>query len=177
MALTRFYVLHILFLPCLLTLLLAVHLYCVARHGLAERLHAKPAAGHTIAFFPRVVNRWLVLFIATVSIIALLTHYWPPPLGDPADPTDSTYVPKPEWWVLFLNQLVAIFKGKWAILGTAVIPGLLTCFLVGLPYLDRSPGNRPAQRKTVIGVAALLAAAMIVLSLMGYFEHFGLPRR
>ncbi|MBC2736011.1 MAG: cytochrome bc complex cytochrome b subunit [Desulfobacteraceae bacterium] len=176
-ALTRFYVLHILFLPCLLALLLAVHFYFVARHGFAERLNGKQAADHPIAFFPRVVNRWLVLFIVTVSLIALLTYYWPSPLGDPADPTDSTYVPKPEWWVLFLNQLVAIFKGKWAVLGTAVIPGLLTLFLVGLPYLDRSPGNRPAQRKTVIVAAALLAAVMIVLSLMGYFEHFGLPRQ
>jgi hypothetical protein len=48
---------------------------------------------------------------------------WPAALGDPADPTDSAFIPRPEWWVLFLNQLVAIFKGPFMVLGSAIIPG------------------------------------------------------
>jgi len=174
-ALTRFYVLHILFLPGLLIVLLAAHFHFIAQHGLAERVLARPAAVNRIPFWPRVIKRWLILFIFSVALIALVSWYWPPPLGDPADPTDSTYIPKPEWWVLFLNQLVAIFRGKWAIVGTTVIPGFLAALLVTLPYLDRSSGSRLSQRKGVIIFAGVLATVIIVLSMMGYLEHFGLP--
>ena len=174
-ALTRFYVLHILFLPGVLIILLVVHFHFVAQHGFAERLLARPTAANRIPFWPRVINRGLMLFIFLVTFIGLISWYWPPPLGDPADPTDSTYIPKPEWWVLFLNQLVAIFRGQWAILGTTVIPGLLAALLVALPYLDRSSGRRLSERKGIIFLAGVLAAVIIVLSMMGYLEHFGLP--
>lgn len=174
-ALTRFYVLHILFLPCLLIVLLVVHFHFIAQHGLAERLLVRPAATDRIPFWPRAVNRWLVLFIISIALIGLISWYWPPPLGDPADPTDSTYIPKPEWWVLFLNQLVAIFRGPWAVLGTTVIPGLLAALLVALPYLDRSSGSRLAERKFIIIFAGVLATVIFALSIMGYLEHFGLP--
>jgi ubiquinol-cytochrome c reductase cytochrome b subunit len=174
-ALTRFYVLHILFLPCLLMVLMAIHFYFVTRYGLAERLYDRNTAPERIPFWPRVVNRWLVLFLLTTTIIASLSWYWPPPLGDPADPTDSTYIPKPEWWVLFLNQLVAVFKGKWAVMGTTVIPGLLAVLTLSLPYLDRSSGRRFLQRKVILALAGGIAVFIIVLSVMGYLEHFGWP--
>jgi len=171
-ALTRFYVLHILFLPALLMLLLAAHLHFITRHGLAERLKGGQASAPRIPFWPRAVKRWLLIFLISAALVGLIAWQWPAPLGDPADPTDSTYVPKPEWWVLFLNQLVAIFKGRWAILGTAVIPGLLAALLTALPYLDRSGGRRSAPRKTVILIAGALAACIMALSLLGYWEHF-----
>ena len=174
-ALTRFYVLHILFLPCVLIVLLVFHFHFIAQHGLAERLLARPAAAKRISLWPRAINRWLALFIISVAVIGLISWYWPAPLGDPADPTDSTYIPKPEWWVLFLNQLVAVFRGPWAVLGTTVIPGLLAGLLVALPYLDRSSGRRLSERRGVIFIAGVLAAAILVLSIMGYMEHFGSP--
>jgi ubiquinol-cytochrome c reductase cytochrome b subunit len=172
-ALTRFYVLHIVFLPCVLLGCIAAHFYFIARHGLAERVMTTPSAARRIPFWPRVVNRWLFTFLVTALLLVLISYHWPPPLGDPADPTDSTYVPKPEWWVLFLNQLVAIFKGKWAVLGTTVVPGVLAGLLFILPFLDRSPDNRQAQRKIVFVVAGIIAAGIIALSVMGYSEHFG----
>ncbi len=174
-ALTRFYVLHILFLPGLLIVLLVAHLLFVARHGLAERLRPKPFAYQQIPFWPRIVNRWLFMFICVAALIALFSWYRTPPLGDPADPTDSTYIPKPEWWVLFLNQLVAIFKGRWAVMGTTIIPGFLVLIAVTLPYLDRSSGHRPSQRKPVVFIVGAIAAFIIILAVMGYMEHFGLP--
>ncbi len=72
-------------------------------------------------------------------MLGLISWYWPAPLGDPADPTDSTYVPKPEWWVLFLNQLVSIFKGPWSVVGSVIIPGGLVVFLGLFVGLDSLP--------------------------------------
>jgi len=106
-------------------------------------------------------------------ILVIVSWHWPPPFGDPADPTDSTYVPKPEWWVLFLNQLVSIFKGPLSIVGTVIIPGGLAGILLLLPYLDRTRERAPKKRMKLIIVGAIIVAALIGFSISGYIEHLG----
>ena len=174
-ALTRLYVLHVVLLPWALVLLVAFHLYAVASRGLSGPLSDKSGPRATVRFFPAMVNRWLVVLIAAGLVLGGLAWFWPAPLGDPADPTDSAFVPRPEWWVLSLNQLVAIFKGPLMIIGSAVIPGGLIALLLALPFLDRSPQRRPSRRKAQMAVAAAILGAVLVLSVMGYIEHFVRP--
>ena len=171
-ALTRFYVLHTLFLPGLLVLAIGVHFYFIHYRGLSEPLFGDEKPVRRISFLPGILNRWLILFIIVTVVLGLISHYWTAPLGDPADPTDSSYIPKPEWWVLFLNQLVAIFKGPFSIIGTVVIPGGLFGLLATLPFLDRSPERDPARRIIVMIIAAVIVFGITGLSLMGYIEHF-----
>ncbi len=174
-ALTRFYVLHILFLPLFLILSIAIHIHFLKAQGLSGPVSKEDSRHATISFLPHLVNRWLLLFLVTTVVLGLVSWYWPAPLGDPADPTDSTFVPRPEWWVLFLNQLVTLFKGPLAVVGSVIIPGVLAMLLVGLPFIDASPERHPMRRKTVMMVAALMALVLLGLSVMGYMEHFRLP--
>ena len=174
-ALTRAYVLHILFLPALLVFLVAIHFHFLRHRGVSDSLSGDDLPAKTVRFFPVVVNRWLILFLGVTVVLGLISWYWPAPLGDPADPTDATYVPKPEWWVLFLNQLVTIFKGPWTVLGSVIIPGGLAGLLMALPFIDSSAQRHPARRKAVMLVAAGLAIAVLVLSILGYVEHFQGP--
>ena len=171
-ALTRFYVLHIVFLPCLLVLLLIVHFHFIRHRGLSGPLKKDDSLRKTVHFFPHMVNRWILLFLGVVVLLGFISWYWPAPLGDPADPTDSTYFPAPEWWVLFLNQLVTLFRGSWSVVGSVIIPGGLVGLLVVLPFIDTSPERHPLRRKKVMLGAGLIAAGLLVLSIMGYFEHF-----
>ena len=112
-----------------------------------------------------------MLFVGVTLVLGIISWYWPAPLGDPADPTDSTYVPKPEWWVLFLNQLVTIFKGPWSVIGSVIIPGGLAGLLIALPFIDSSPERHPTRRKLVMLVAAIIAIAVLVLSIMRYQQQ------
>jgi ubiquinol-cytochrome c reductase cytochrome b subunit len=172
-ALTRFYVLHILFLPSLLVLLIVIHLHFLRHRGLSKPfLSGGNFSTKTVPFFPVIVNRWLILLLCVTLVLGLISWYWPAPLGDPADPTDSTYVPKPEWWVLFLNQLVTIFRGPLSVIGSVIIPGGLAGLLIALPFIDSSSERHLARRKKVILVAAIIAIGVLVLSIMGYMEHF-----
>lgn len=173
-ALTRFYVLHCIFLPSLLMVLIAVHFHFLAHRGLARPLNEKSDPG-CIPLAPNLLNRWLILFAAVSVVLGLVSTYWPAPLDSPADPTDSAYVPKPEWWVLALNQLVSIFKGPFMFVGTLLIPGGLAALLVALPFLDRSPERRPARRKGAMVLALTIVLALAALSLVAYMEHFGAP--
>ena len=105
-------------------------------------------------------------------MLGVISWYWPAPLGDPADPTVSTFVPRPEWWVLFLNQLLTLFKGPLTVIGSVIIPGGLVVLILALPFLDTSPDRHPAKRKKVLLVAAVIAVILLGLSIMGYVEHF-----
>jgi ubiquinol-cytochrome c reductase cytochrome b subunit len=173
-ALTRFYVLHSLFLPCLFMILLAVHIgyICSSQHSPGNLLAGEVGATKTIRLVPDMVNRWLVLFLAVTIILGLASSQRPAPLGDPADPTDTSFMPKPEWWVLFLNQLVTTFKGPWMVFGTVLIPGGLVGLLFALPFLDRSSERHPARRMTTMLAAATLVIALLGLSVMGYIKHY-----
>lgn len=171
-ALTRFYVLHILILPGTLLLLVTVHFHFIYRRGLADLLRMNPNdQGKTP--LPTIINRFLVLFLVVTLVIGAISWYWPAQFGDPADPTDYNYIPKPEWWVLFLNQLVTIFKGPLMVVGSVLIPGGLAGLVFLLPFVDRSSERHPARRLKTIVPAIAVAAVLVGLSIMGYVEHFG----
>ncbi len=171
-ALTRFYILHILVLPGVLIFLLAIHFHFIYYRGLTDPLNSGTSSRPGILFFPNFVNRWLILFIMATLILGVISWNWTPPLGDPADPTDSSYIPKPEWWVLFINQLVSIFKGSLAVLGSTIIPAILAGLLMGLPFMDRSHDRHPARRLKIILPSVLIFIVILTLSVMGYMEHF-----
>jgi ubiquinol-cytochrome c reductase cytochrome b subunit len=171
-ALTRFYVLHVLFLPVALLVLTTVHLHLLAHRGISAPLWKEAAGGGTAPGL-RLLNRWLWLFGAVAVGLGVLSKRWPAPLSEPADPTDLTYLPRPEWWVLWLNQLVTIFKGPLSMVGMLVIPGGLIALLLALPWLDRNPERDPARRKMAMLVTGLIVGILGTLSLIGYFEHFG----
>ena len=60
------------------------------------------------------------------------------PLEQLADPTDTTYIPRPEWYFLFLFQTLKLFKGPLEVVGAVVLPGLAVLALILVPFIDRS---------------------------------------
>lgn len=171
-ALTRFYVLHIIFLPAVLTGLVALHLYLIAQVGLAGRMYGERKSSRPISCFPDLVNRGMILFMLAALLLVALSHFWPAAPGDPADPTDSTFVPRPEWWVLPLNQLVSIFRGPLMPVGTVVVPMGLLGLLLLLPYLDRAPQADPMSRWRIMLAGSVIGLFLCALTLLGYLEHF-----
>ena len=80
--------------------------------------------------------------IAMAVVFALLLTFavkFRVPLDAVADPSDATYVPRPEWYFLSLFQLLKYFPGKLEPVATIVIPGLVVGGLLALPFLDRRP--------------------------------------
>jgi ubiquinol-cytochrome c reductase cytochrome b subunit len=151
----RFYGLHVLLLPPATTLLIALHVYLVRKHGVAPSLgdEARPrrkfypqqAFKDTIAIF----GAFVVLF--TLALIARV------PLERLADPTDTTYIPRPEWYFLFLFQTLKFFEGPLEVVGSIVLPGLAMLALILVPFVDRSQMVRVTKRTVAAGVLLLAA--------------------
>ncbi|MFN7919793.1 MAG: cytochrome b N-terminal domain-containing protein [Bryobacteraceae bacterium] len=153
---TRFYAAHVMLLPLATVGLIGLHVFLVRRHGVA------PAAGDTAPkkhFFPGQVFKDTMAIFAAFAILFTLAVVAEAPLGRLADPTDTTYIPRPEWYFLFLFQTLKFFEGPLEIIGSIVLPGLAMTVLALLPFLDRGPLQKVTRRTTAIGAVALGAIA------------------
>jgi len=119
-------------------------------------------------FYPSFLFKEIVVMMLIFILVAIiLALVFPVGLGNPADPTDNLFVPKPEWYFMSLYQLLKFFPGKLEFFATAVIPsgGIVILFLV--PFLDKNPEKRPSKRPIAMILMLLAVAAIIGLTIMG----------
>lgn len=182
--LSRFYAFHVLWLPAALGFLVLLHLVMVIRQGIAPRTRAlesgaprrttdpaypeyyrKAYAGTKrggVRFYPDIVGKDIVVSVAVVTLILLLAATFGAPLEAPADPTDTSYVPKPEWYFLPLYQLLTLVPGSLESLIAVGVPTALLLALIGLPFFDRR-SVRHLMRRPVA-----LASLTLILGGAGY---------
>jgi quinol-cytochrome oxidoreductase complex cytochrome b subunit len=158
----RFYALHVLILPPLITSLIVFHIYLVRKHGVAP---APVEAGPTKKFFPEQMLKDVIAVFAAFVILYVMALFVAVPLERLADPTDLSYVPRPDWYFLFLFQTLKFFKGSMEPVGSVLLPSLGVLALFLIPFLDRGKLVKLTQRTTAIGVVALAAVAWGTLTL------------
>ncbi|MFI5120880.1 MAG: cytochrome b N-terminal domain-containing protein [Thermoanaerobaculia bacterium] len=165
--LTRFYALHVVLLPLLAFAFIAVHLLLLRRHS-----HAGPTTepDPKEPFFPYQAARDGAVILAVVLALFWLAARHPAPLERLADPTDTTSVPRPEWYFLPLFQLLKYFKGPLEPIGTAVLPGLSMLLLALVPWLDRGVSRRPRNRRPVLVFGGLAGAGLLALLVFGALD-------
>jgi len=93
-------------------------------------------------------------------ILFILSAVAQAPLERMADPTDSTYTPRPDWYFLFLFQSLKFFKGAAEPIGSVLLPTLAVALLFAVPFLDRSQARRIQRRTAAMGI--------VLVSLMGW---------
>ncbi len=176
MTLTRFYALHTLFLPWLLMGLVVVHLFILRRVGPAGPWDEEQATRIREPFWPKQVAMDAVAIGLAFALIASLALVVPAPLSDPANPSDTSFTPVPEWYFLFYYQLLKYLEGPMEIVGTIVLPILFFLGLFALPWLDRRPGRRPASRPIVIGAGAGFLLVVLTFLSLSLYEVASLPK-
>lgn len=142
--LTRFFVLHVGVLPVGLATLMAMHVALFRKHG------ATPPARADLSkkgvFYPDQLARDVGFAVLVLLVMAVFTaatsgaH-----LDAPADPTGD-YQPRPEWYFLFLFQLLKYLPGSLELVGTVILPGIAGAFLFALPLLDNKPSRAVRDR-------------------------------
>jgi ubiquinol-cytochrome c reductase cytochrome b subunit len=151
----RFYALHVLLLPPATLLLIGIHVYLVRKHGVAP---APADEGQPKRqFYPEQVFKDTVAIFVAFAILFTLAIAARVPLEQLADPTDTSYIPRPEWYFLFLFQTLKLFEGPLEVVGAVVLPGLAVLTLILVPFIDRSRVVRVTKRTTAILVVAFAA--------------------
>ena len=151
----RFFGMHVLLLPPVTALLIGVHVYLVRKHGVA------PAPGDEALpkkqFYPQQVFKDTVAIFAAFIILFVMAVAVRVPLEQLADPTDNSYIPRPEWYFLFLFQFLKFFNGPLEVVGSMVLPGVAVLLLVLVPFIDRGQMVKLTRRGFAFGFVALAA--------------------
>ncbi|GMR13981.1 MAG: hypothetical protein BMS9Abin29_2208 [Gemmatimonadota bacterium] len=188
--LSRFFAFHVLWLPLSLGVLVLLHLTMVIRQGIAARpsdmergapaTTADPAYGEFYAktyeaskeegrrFWPDVVAKDIIMSLGVVLVIVVLAWAFGSPLEAPADPSDTSYVPRPEWYFLPLYQLLKMVPG-WAESLVAVgTPAAIILALLTLPFFDRRSSRSLTNRPfAIVSLTLILAGSGFLIGLSG----------
>jgi ubiquinol-cytochrome c reductase cytochrome b subunit len=152
---SRFYALHTLVLPATTVLLITIHVYLVRRHGITASAADRET---TQRFYPKQVFRDITAVFIVFLILFAAAVFVRVPLERLADPTDTSYVPRPEWYFLFLFQLLKIFQGSLEPIGTVVLPTVAVLTLFLLPFIRHSRLQILQRRAVGTGIVAIVFA-------------------
>ena len=184
--LARFYSIHVLLLPVLLTVIVTAHLVLVVRQGVApraaeleqdapartsdaayptyyrRRVHDAKTGGYR--FWPDIIAKDVIVATVVIAALVLVGALVGAPLEAPADPTDASYVPVPEWYFLPFYQLLKLVPGSWESAIAVGVPVAIVLALLLLPFFDtrsaRSITKRPAAAFSLGGIAVTTAVLL-----------------
>jgi quinol---cytochrome c reductase cytochrome c subunit, bacillus type len=119
-------------------------------------------------FFPYAVMKDAVMACVVMAVIITMSLVLGAELGSKANPTTTTYVPRPEWYFFFLFELLRVIKPPSLVgMATIGIPTLAMILLFLLPFYDRGPERRPERRPIATATALFVIGAMAFLTYSG----------
>ncbi|AFM24599.1 cytochrome b N-terminal domain-containing protein [Desulfomonile tiedjei] len=172
LTLTRFYAIHMLLLPALLVILVVMHIYLVRVHGLAEHAEAKSAEseiGRPVQrFFPEHLFRSSIVFCVVLVILIGLSVFGTVPREEMAGTIIDSYQPKPEWYYMWLFQLLTYFSGIWETIVSLIVPVVAIAVLFLVPFLGHPNIRSLADRPAAMAMGVTGVVCIVYLNLMGF---------
>jgi menaquinol-cytochrome c reductase cytochrome b/c subunit len=119
-------------------------------------------------FFPYAIAKDGLMACVVLAVIILMSILFGAELGPKADPTTTTYTPRPEWYFFFLFELLRVVKPpELVFLATIGIPTICLVLLLLLPFIDRNPERNPLRRPIAMTAGVATVAAMAYLTILG----------
>jgi quinol-cytochrome oxidoreductase complex cytochrome b subunit len=124
-------------------------------------------------FFPYAVAKDSMMAVIVMIVIIFLAAMLGAEMGPKADPTTTTYVPRPDWYFFFLFEVLRVMKNipKFTDLATIGVPTICMILLFLLPFYDRSPERRIERRPIA------LAAGLTTIFAMAFLTYSGVADR
>jgi ubiquinol-cytochrome c reductase cytochrome b subunit len=166
LTLTRFFTLHTIVLPALIVILVTVHLFLFRIHGVTppwwaseEKLKAQAEP-----FWPKQALKDALVALVFLLALGAWAAYRAAPLEEPADPSQP-YQARPEWYFMFLFQILRYFHGPYEVIGTFVLPVFFFLVLLFWPFIDRNPHRDPRKRPLAMGLLVLCTCSLVGMTI------------
>ncbi|MBC8181958.1 cytochrome bc complex cytochrome b subunit [candidate division KSB1 bacterium] len=157
--LTRFFTFHVTLLPPLLILLIVVHIFILRLHGMAE-LEGRESEG-TYAFYPEHFFKVVIMTFFILAVLSTLSVILPPGIGEPADPSVTPSIIKPEWYFFLVYIALKIMPMN---IGMSVLM-MLGVVMVFWPFIDEFFVKKMPKVRLhyFVGTIAILTFLVITL--------------
>src|SRR6202166_403098 len=171
LTISRFFVAHVFLIPAFIFALVASHIFLFRKAGAAGPVNEDPyhPKQKVELFYPRQVLMDLSLTALLIIGLGLLCFFAPMQLGPPANPADTQYIPRPEWYYLSIFQWLKYWHGAASVVGILIIPMVLVVGIVALPFLDRNVERRPWKRPAAMGAYAFVVFMLLGLGLRSQY--------
>ena len=121
-----------------------------------------------VKFWPDIIYKDLLVSFGLFILLIGLATFVGVAFEPKADPSDSTYVPRPEWYFLFLFEFLKLAPAKIEWMGTFVLPVLGILVLIALPFLDRNHLRHWKNRLTGISIMGVVVLGMVGLTVRSF---------
>lgn len=177
LTLSRFFVAHVLGVPAAIFAFVALHVYLFRKAGAAGPISedALSPKQPTEPFYPRQVVIDAAFALVIIAVLAVMAHFLPFALGPQADPADTRYIPRPEWYYIPIFQWLKYWPGALSFVGIVVIPGIVAFLFASLPFLDRRMERRPWKRPLAVSTYVFVLLALFGLGYTSYYSDHSNP--
>jgi menaquinol-cytochrome c reductase cytochrome b/c subunit len=119
-------------------------------------------------FYPYAVLKDSAMALIVVVVIIAMAIILGAEQGPKADPTSTSYVPRPEWYFFFLFEVLRVIKPPELVpIATIGIPTVCIVLLLLLPFYDRGPERHPGRRPIATTAGLLTIITMAYLTYLG----------
>jgi quinol-cytochrome oxidoreductase complex cytochrome b subunit len=119
----------------------------------------------TIPFYPDHIKTEAVVAIVIILLaiaIGVFSMFYPVGIDEPADPMSTPSHTKPEWYFLFLYEILKYIPKT---IGS-IIPLIGLLLLMIWPFIDRKADSKKARRNRIV-LSFVVMSAIIALTLIG----------
>jgi quinol-cytochrome oxidoreductase complex cytochrome b subunit/mono/diheme cytochrome c family protein len=165
LTLSRFYVAHVFLIPGAIFAFIAAHIFLFRKAGAAGPINEDPVDPKLApqGFYPRQVLMDMALALLLMIGLGFLSYFHPTGLGPIANPADTQFLPRPEWYYLPMFEWLKYWEGPKVVFAVVVIPGLLAMLFFLMPFLDRRLERRPWRRPIPVLAVAFVMLGIIYL--------------
>jgi len=130
----------------------------VRRHGRSEVEENKNEGDKH--FYPDYLAEIVAIIVICFEMLIVLVLLYPPGIGRQINFL-KPFQPRPEWYFLWLFELIGYFPGRTAVIGTVLIPTAYVLLLLLIPYIDK--GEKGRLKATLVGAALILMFCIFTL--------------
>ena len=168
---SRFFVVHVIILPWALFFLIIIHLFLIRYQGMSTMdpvgEEKKVDKKDGTPFFPDHVLKEGIVFFILLGVLVSLSILAPFDLGEKADPLQTPYAIKPEWYFLPMYQVLKYFP---KLVGIFIV-SLAPLFLFLWPFLDRTKERHPLKRPISMTIGILAVLSLLIFGVMAYLSE------
>jgi ubiquinol-cytochrome c reductase cytochrome b subunit len=167
LTLSRFYLLHVLIIPGLIFSFIAIHIFLFRKAGAAGPANEDPVKPKlpTETFYPKQVLIDMTFVLVVMGVLGMLAHFVPVMLGPEANPANTNFIPRPEFYFLPMFQWLKYWHGRSTVIGAFIIPVILIGLFFLLPFMDRGLERRPWRRPIPIGGVLIVLVGLVWLGM------------